>query len=89
MYFLHHRKVQARIITSPAHAECGMCDGVPRNYPLILATNVGVPALLMGCAVLYKPSEHASATGRRIAQLLHMVRGWLLLQKEHGMQQRF
>ena len=41
------------------------------NYPWFVGSNVFVPALLTGNAVLYKPSEHASLTGRRIAELLH------------------
>ena len=41
------------------------------NYPLLIAVNVVVPALLAGNAVLYKPSEYASMTGLEIARLLH------------------
>ncbi|WP_008315050.1 aldehyde dehydrogenase family protein [Leptolyngbya sp. PCC 6406] len=41
------------------------------NYPYFVGTNVFVPALLMGNAVLYKPSEVASLTGLAIADLLH------------------
>jgi acyl-CoA reductase-like NAD-dependent aldehyde dehydrogenase len=40
------------------------------NYPYFVGSNVFVPALLTGNAVLYKPSEHASMTGLRIAALL-------------------
>ncbi len=40
------------------------------NYPYFIGTNVFVPALLTGNAVLYKPSEFASMTGQKIAQLL-------------------
>ena len=32
---------------------------------------IGVPALLTGNAVLYKPSEHATLTGQHITRLLH------------------
>jgi acyl-CoA reductase-like NAD-dependent aldehyde dehydrogenase len=39
------------------------------NYPWFVGTNVFVPALLAGNAVLYKPSEHASLTGRAIGEL--------------------
>ncbi len=39
------------------------------NYPWFVGTNVFVPALLTGNAVLYKPSELASLTGRAIAEL--------------------
>ncbi len=41
------------------------------NYPWFVGANVFVPALLAGNAVLYKPSEFASLTGREIARLLH------------------
>ncbi len=41
------------------------------NYPWFVGTNVYVPALLAGNAVLYKPSECATLTGRAMADLLH------------------
>lgn len=41
------------------------------NYPWFVGCNVIVPALLTGNAVLYKPSEHATMTGRHIVRLLH------------------
>jgi acyl-CoA reductase-like NAD-dependent aldehyde dehydrogenase len=41
------------------------------NYPYFVGANVFVPALLTGNAVLYKPSEFATLTGLRIADLLH------------------
>jgi acyl-CoA reductase-like NAD-dependent aldehyde dehydrogenase len=41
------------------------------NYPYFIGTNVFVPALLAGNAVLYKPSELASLTGLAIAEMLH------------------
>jgi acyl-CoA reductase-like NAD-dependent aldehyde dehydrogenase len=40
------------------------------NYPYFLGTNVFVPALLCGNAVLYKPSEHACLSGLAMAELL-------------------
>ncbi|MCX7620138.1 MAG: aldehyde dehydrogenase family protein [Acidimicrobiales bacterium] len=40
------------------------------NYPWFVGSNVFVPALLTGNAVLYKPSEFAALTGRAIAELL-------------------
>ncbi len=40
------------------------------NYPWFVGSNVFLPALLAGNAVLYKPSEHASLTGLAIADLL-------------------
>ena len=41
------------------------------NYPYFVGSNVFVPALLTGNAVLYKPSELASLTGLAIAERLH------------------
>jgi acyl-CoA reductase-like NAD-dependent aldehyde dehydrogenase len=41
------------------------------NYPWFVGSNVFVPALLTGNTVLYKPSEHATMTGQRIAALFH------------------
>ncbi|RME71723.1 MAG: aldehyde dehydrogenase family protein [Planctomycetota bacterium] len=38
------------------------------NYPWFVGVNVFVPALLAGNAVLYKPSEFATLTGREIAR---------------------
>src|SRR5207302_9056815 len=40
------------------------------NYPWFVGSNVFVPALLAGTAVLYKPSEFAALTGLEIAWLL-------------------
>jgi acyl-CoA reductase-like NAD-dependent aldehyde dehydrogenase len=41
------------------------------NYPYFVGSNVFLPALLTGNAVLYKPSELASLTGLAIDRLLH------------------
>ncbi|NRA67547.1 MAG: aldehyde dehydrogenase family protein [Pseudobacteriovorax sp.] len=40
------------------------------NYPYFVGTNVFVPALLLGNAVMYKPSEYASLTGVKIREHL-------------------
>ena len=40
------------------------------NYPWFVGTNVYVPALLAGNAVIYKASEHALATGASMESLL-------------------
>ena len=40
------------------------------NYPWFVGSNVFVPALLTGNAVLYKPSEFASLTGLKIGELM-------------------
>lgn len=41
------------------------------NYPYYVGSNVFVPALLAGNAVLYKPSEFAPQSGLAMAGLLH------------------
>jgi acyl-CoA reductase-like NAD-dependent aldehyde dehydrogenase len=41
------------------------------NYPYFVGSNVFVPALLTGNAVLYKPSELTTQTGLAIGELLH------------------
>ena len=41
------------------------------NYPYFIGSNVFVPGLLAGNAVLYKPSEFATLTGGHIADLMH------------------
>lgn len=41
------------------------------NYPYFVGLNSIVPALLVGNAVCYKPSEHATLTGLRIVDLMH------------------
>lgn len=43
------------------------------NYPWFVGSNVFLPALLTGNAVLYKPSEYATLTGLEIARLLHQA----------------
>ena len=41
------------------------------NYPYFVGSNVYLPALLTGNAVLYKPSENATLSGLAMAELLH------------------
>jgi len=41
------------------------------NYPFNVGVNVFVPALIAGNAVIYKPSEFATITGKNIERLLH------------------
>lgn len=43
------------------------------NYPFLVGTNVFIPALIAGNAVLYKPSEFATTTGLNIAKILHQA----------------
>ncbi|MEJ0054405.1 MAG: aldehyde dehydrogenase family protein [Bacteroidota bacterium] len=40
------------------------------NYPYLVGTNVFIPALLAGNAVMYKPSEYSTLTGLEIERLL-------------------
>ena len=41
------------------------------NYPYFVGSNVYLPALLTGNAVLYKPSEYATLSGLAVSELLH------------------
>lgn len=53
-----------------SHEPLGVVANVSAwNYPWFVGSNVFVPALLTGNAVLYKPSEHATLTGKRIGEL--------------------
>src|SRR5258706_3746518 len=61
-------KLEERI----SHEAMGVVANIAAwNYPWFVGSNVFVPALLAGNAVLYKPAEHASMTGLEIARLLH------------------
>lgn len=48
-----------------------VCNISAWNYPYLVGTNVFVPALLAGNAVLYKPSEYATLTGLEIERMMH------------------
>jgi acyl-CoA reductase-like NAD-dependent aldehyde dehydrogenase len=48
-----------------------VCNISAWNYPYLVGTNVFVPALLAGNAVIYKPSELATLTGMQIGKYLH------------------
>ncbi|MFZ4713242.1 MAG: aldehyde dehydrogenase family protein [Bacteriovoracaceae bacterium] len=48
-----------------------ICNISAWNYPFLVGTNVFIPALIAGNAVLYKPSEFATLTGQNIATYLH------------------
>jgi acyl-CoA reductase-like NAD-dependent aldehyde dehydrogenase len=41
------------------------------NYPYFVSTNVLIPGLLTGNAVVFKPSEYATLTGLQLVNLLH------------------
>lgn len=47
-----------------------VCNISAWNYPYLVGTNVFVPALLAGNAVMYKPSEYSSLTGLQIEKYL-------------------
>ena len=62
------RSMEERI----SHEPLGVVANISAwNYPWFVGSNVFVPALLAGNAVLYKPSEFAAMTGLEIARLLH------------------
>ncbi|MBI3296955.1 MAG: aldehyde dehydrogenase family protein [Elusimicrobia bacterium] len=79
-FFLDHAAAALRIervrdaggtFEEISHEPLGVVANISAwNYPWFVGTNVFVPALLMGNAVLYKPSEHAALTGLAIALLL-------------------
>lgn len=50
-----------------------ICNISAWNYPYLVGTNVFVPALLAGNAVMYKPSEYASLTGLAIEKYFHQA----------------
>ncbi len=61
-------KLEERI----SHEPLGVIANISAwNYPYFVGTNVFVPALLTGNAVLYKPSEFATLSGLEIARMLH------------------
>lgn len=80
-FFVEH--AGAALGTETVHDEAGMIEQIGRvplglvanisawNYPWFVGCNVVVPALLMGNAVLYKPSEYATLTGLAMTRLLH------------------
>jgi acyl-CoA reductase-like NAD-dependent aldehyde dehydrogenase len=54
------------------HVPLGLVANISAwNYPWFVGCNVIIPALLTGNALLYKPSEYATLTGRHITRLLH------------------
>ena len=55
-----------------AHEPLGVIANISAwNYPYFVGSNVFVPALLAGNAVVYKPSEFATLTGLAIASMLN------------------
>ena len=66
-----HDDPRERLAEKISHEPLGVIANVSAwNYPYYVGSNVFLPALLTGNAVLYKPSELASMTGLAIADLL-------------------
>jgi acyl-CoA reductase-like NAD-dependent aldehyde dehydrogenase len=64
----HEKGMEERL----SHEALGVVANISAwNYPYFVGSNVFVPALLTGNAVLYKPSELATLTGLAIAERLH------------------
>jgi acyl-CoA reductase-like NAD-dependent aldehyde dehydrogenase len=62
------QKLEERI----THEPLGVVANISAwNYPYFVGSNVFVPALAAGNAVLYKPSEYATLTGLHIAEMLY------------------
>ncbi len=62
------QKLEERI----THEPLGVIANISAwNYPYFVGSNVFVPALVAGNAVLYKPSEFATLTVTHIAEMLH------------------
>ena len=62
------QKLEERI----SHEPLGVIANISAwNYPYFVGSNVFVPALVAGNAVLYKPSEYATLTGLHITEMLH------------------
>jgi len=66
--FVDGNKMDERI----THEPLGVVANISAwNYPYFVGSNVFVPALVAGNAVLYKPSEFATLTGLAIADMMH------------------
>jgi len=64
---LEESKLRERI----THEPLGVVANISAwNYPYFVGSNVFVPALLAGNAVLYKPSEFAALTGLAIGEMM-------------------
>jgi acyl-CoA reductase-like NAD-dependent aldehyde dehydrogenase len=67
-----HGDTEQKLEERVTHEPLGVIANISAwNYPYFVGSNVFVPALLAGNAVLYKPSEFATLTGRHIAATLH------------------
>jgi acyl-CoA reductase-like NAD-dependent aldehyde dehydrogenase len=59
--------LKEKIVYEPLGVVCNISAW---NYPYLVGTNVFIPALLTGNAVLYKPSEFSTLTGLQIEKYL-------------------
>jgi acyl-CoA reductase-like NAD-dependent aldehyde dehydrogenase len=67
-----HREEDGSLEERISHEPLGVVANISAwNYPWFVGSNVFVPALLAGNAVLYKPSEFAALTGAEIARLMY------------------
>jgi acyl-CoA reductase-like NAD-dependent aldehyde dehydrogenase len=67
-----HADAQQKMEERITHEPLGVIANISAwNYPYFVGSNVFVPALIAGNAVLYKPSEFATLTGLNIAEMLH------------------
>ena len=67
-----HTDVKQQMDERITHEPLGVIANISAwNYPYFVGSNVFVPALIAGNAVLYKPSEFATLTGLSIAEMLH------------------
>jgi acyl-CoA reductase-like NAD-dependent aldehyde dehydrogenase len=66
-----HQDSQAALLEEIRFDPLGVIANISAwNYPYFVGSNVFVPALLTGNAVLYKPSEFASLTGEHIVKAI-------------------
>lgn len=62
---------EQKLVERISHEPLGVIANISAwNYPFFVGSNVFVPALVAGNAVLYKPSEYATLTGHHIALML-------------------
>jgi acyl-CoA reductase-like NAD-dependent aldehyde dehydrogenase len=67
-----HADAKEKLDERITHEPLGVIANISAwNYPYFVGSNVFVPALVAGNAVLYKPSEFATLTGLHIAEMLH------------------
>ena len=67
-----HKEPDGSLEERISHEPLGVVANISAwNYPWFVGSNVFVPALLAGNAVLYKPSEFAALTGVEIARLMY------------------